>query len=180
LGDLKFDFDKNKSFEKMFKSFETEYKNFISLTKDGKEVELIDVKSVQNSANKLKKLFSLIVEETKSIDGFDKLDIAKKLFPQSFTKDTSAALKAISEYEAGLKRLANCDEDLKRLREERDKLNEAFKKELKVKSLEDGAKELDAIRNNISAINNEIKDLENKKIEIETAYKTNKDKIQVE
>jgi hypothetical protein len=79
---LKFDFGKDKSFQKLFRSFESEILNFKSLTKNG-EIDLIDEKQVEKSGHKIISIFNQITERQKEIANAS-LSEKMKLFPESF------------------------------------------------------------------------------------------------
>ena len=79
---MKFDFGKDKSFQKLFRSFESEILNFKSLTKDG-EIDLIDEKKVEKSGHKIISIFNQITERQKEIANAS-LSEKMKLFPESF------------------------------------------------------------------------------------------------
>lgn len=79
---MKFDFGKDKSFQKLFRSFESEILNFKSLTKNG-EIDLIDEKQVEKSGHKIISIFNQITERQKEIANAS-LSEKMKLFPESF------------------------------------------------------------------------------------------------
>lgn len=79
---MKFDFGKDKSFQKLFRSFESEILNFKSLTKNG-EIDLIDEKQVEKSGHKIISIFNQITERQKEIANAS-LSEKMKLFPENF------------------------------------------------------------------------------------------------
>ena len=79
---MKFDFGKDKSFQKLFRSFESEILNFKSLTKNG-EIDLVDEKQVEKSGHKIISIFNQITERQKEIANAS-LSEKMKLFPDNF------------------------------------------------------------------------------------------------
>lgn len=110
LNNLKFDFGKDKSFQKLFKNFESELLNFKSLTKDG-EIDLLDEKKVEKSGNKIIQIFNQIVERQKEIASSSTSE-KMKLFPDGFVKNADKAVSALDGFLAKYKEFGNTSTNL--------------------------------------------------------------------
>ena len=165
LSNTKIDLSKNNGFTKLISNFKDEYTKFLSLTKNN-EVDLLDAKEVEKSAEKILKTFRELETKYGNLSKIS-MENAKKLFPENFSVNVDKATRAIDNFKKSASNLGiktqELDVEEKKLANLRNQLDEISNTKIKSDFDEDIKKAADNIKVANEALTNFLENLKKTK-----------------
>lgn len=165
LSNTKIDLSKNNSFTKLISNFKDEYTKFLSLTKNN-EVDLLDAKEVEKSAEKILKTFRELETKYGNLSKIS-MENAKKLFPENFSVNVDKATRAIDNFKKSASNLGiktqELDVEEKKLANLKNQLDEISNTKIKSDFDEDIKKAADNIKVADEALTNFLENLKKTK-----------------
>ncbi len=165
LSNTKIDLSKNNGFTKLISNFKDEYTKFLSLTKNN-EVDLLDAKEVEKSAEKILKTFRELETKYGNLSKIS-MENAKKLFPENFSVNVDKATRAIDNFKKSASNLGiktqELDVEEKKLANLKNQLDEISNTKIKSDFDEDIKKAADNIKVADEALTNFLENLKKTK-----------------